>query len=374
MWRLALRTLVYDRLKFLTALTGVVFSVVLMNVQGGLFVGLIRKASLLVDHAQADIWVGHRGIDNVDFPYEIPRAWRERIRTVPGVARVEPIIVGHSVMSLSDGGFEPVLVVGAEPLSRLAIPWGDHNCGAAEIRRPDAIIVDQYDLPKLAHPRIDERREIARRQARLVAHSRGVLGFLVTPYVITTLDRAIGYLGKRPSECSYFLVGVQPDHDPAQVCTAIRAQLPDVDAYTNVQYSWRSIQYWLQRTGLGISFGAATALGLFVGLVIVAQTLYASILDRLPEFAALKALGAREATLRRMILIQAGALGLLGSLVGLVAVAVIQRLFHSPRAPIAIPWYVSAGSCLLVIGLCLGASLLPYLRIRRIEPALVLSG
>ena len=39
----------------------------LVNVQGGLFLGLIRKVSLLVDQSDADIWVGHRRIHNVDF-------------------------------------------------------------------------------------------------------------------------------------------------------------------------------------------------------------------------------------------------------------------------------------------------------------------
>jgi hypothetical protein len=65
MWPIAIRTLIADRGKLLTALVGVVFSVVLMNVQGGLFVGLIRKAGLLVDGGEADIWVGHKHMHNV---------------------------------------------------------------------------------------------------------------------------------------------------------------------------------------------------------------------------------------------------------------------------------------------------------------------
>ena len=87
MWSIALKTLLADRGKLLTALAGVVFSVVLVNVQGGLFIGLIRKASLLVEHGQADIWVGHKQMHNVDFPRDIPQRWVDRIRGVPGVKR-----------------------------------------------------------------------------------------------------------------------------------------------------------------------------------------------------------------------------------------------------------------------------------------------
>ena len=67
--KLAIRTLIYDRGKLLAALVGVIFSVVLVNVQGGLFIGLMSKASLLIDQGDADIWVGHRGMHNLDFAH-----------------------------------------------------------------------------------------------------------------------------------------------------------------------------------------------------------------------------------------------------------------------------------------------------------------
>ena len=55
--KLAIRTLIYDRGKLVAALVGVIFSVVLVNVQGRLVIGLMSKASLLIDQGNADIWV-----------------------------------------------------------------------------------------------------------------------------------------------------------------------------------------------------------------------------------------------------------------------------------------------------------------------------
>ena len=81
---LAIKTLLADRGKFAAALVGVVFSVVLVNIQGGLFLGLIHKAGMLVDNSQADIWVGHKHMHNVDFPRDIPR------RSAGGSASVPP--------------------------------------------------------------------------------------------------------------------------------------------------------------------------------------------------------------------------------------------------------------------------------------------
>lgn len=371
MWSLALKTLVADRGKVLTALVGVVFSVVLVNVQGGLFFGLIRKASLLVDQGNADIWVGHKKMNNVDFPQDVPRRLADRIRSIEGVKNAEPYLLGHSVMSLPDGGFEYVLVVGCDPATLLGATMPGME-SVDDLRRADAIVIDEFDAHKLGDPQIGEIREIGRQRARVVGYTRGVLGFLVTPYVFTTIDRAAKYLGRESDVASYFLVQIQDGESTSNVCRRIHDRLPDLEAYSRDQYAGATIAYWLQRTGLGISFGAATMLGLVVGLIIVGQTLYASVLDRLSEFGALKAIGAQEWQVRTLILRQALSLAVVGSAVGLVCVLFVQAAFSTPRAPISIPWYVSLGSCLVVTAVCLFASLLPYFRVRAIDPAMVL--
>ena len=371
-WSLAVKTLVADRSKLLIALVGVVFSIVLVNVQGGLFVGLIRKASLLVDQGHADIWVGHKKMNNVDFPRDIPRRWVQRIRSIEGVKRAEPYLVGHSVMTLPDGGFEPVLVVGCEPSTLLGSASQTLGQDPRRIRQTDGIMIDVHDSHKMGSPQLGDIREIGRRRARVVGFTEGILGFLVTPYVFTTFERATGYLNRRPSEASYFLVQIEPGVDPQQVCRRIKERLPDTEAYTRREYAALSIAYWLKRTGLGISFGASTVLGLVVGLVIVAQTLYASVLDRLSEFGTLKAIGATERQIYSMILGQTLLLAFFGSAAGLMCVVAIQYGCSTPRAQIVIPWWMSAGSCVLVTAICLCASLLPYLRVRQIAPAMVL--
>ena len=87
MWLLAIKSMLADRSKLVTALLGVAFSVVLINLQGGLLLGMLQKASLLVDYGQADIWVGHRHMQNVDIGSFIPERWIHRSRGVPGVER-----------------------------------------------------------------------------------------------------------------------------------------------------------------------------------------------------------------------------------------------------------------------------------------------
>ncbi len=372
MWSIAFKTLVADRGKLLTALVGVVFSIVLVNVQGGLFVGLIRKASLLVAQGRADIWVGHRQMHNVDFAQDIPRRWAQRIESVGGVRKVEPYTIGFTNMTLPSGGFENVAVIGCERNSELGDARTLVEALPGRLARADGVVIDESEMTKLEHPQIGDVREIGGRKARIVGLTRGVSGFLVTPYVFTTLERADRYLERPGGRCSYFLVQVEPNVDVASVCEAISRRVPELDALPSSVYGWLSIQFWMTRTGLGISFGAATLLGLFVGLVMVAQTLYASVLDRLSEFGTLKAIGAREPQLFRILMLQALLLAGIGAVFGLAIAAVIQHLFSVPQAPIVIPGWLSAASCGMVLCICLIASFLPYLRVRKIDPLMVL--
>src|SRR6185312_5516774 len=114
-----------------------------------------------------------------------------------------------------------------------------------------------------------------------------------------------GTMGIGPEQCSYFLVRAKPGVDVAELCARIRARVPELDVYDRHAYSAVCMEFWLTRTGIGISFGLAAFLGLLVGLAVVAQTLYASVTERIKEFGTLKAMGANDSCVSRFILAQA---------------------------------------------------------------------
>jgi putative ABC transport system permease protein len=275
-------------------------------------------------------------------------------------------------MSLPNGGFESILVVGCETRSLLGNAWAVSRGQPSFLRRPESVIVDELESDKLDFPQLGDLREVNHRRVRVEAMSHGILGFIVAPYVFMTLDQAASQLRKGSDACSYILVRTAQGADPSDVAKAIRLRCPELDAHPTSTFSRICIDFWLRRTGLGISFGASTILGLFVGLVMVAQTLYASVLDRLSEFAAMKAIGAEDRHVYRLLLGQAVAMAVAGTLIGVLCSTCICLAFSTPRAPIVIPWWLTAGSCVLVTTICLIASLLPYLRIRKLDPVTVM--
>src|SRR5262249_4515193 len=149
------------------------------------------------------------------------------------------------------------------------------------------------------------------------------------------------------------------------LCRRIHERVPELDAYDRRTYSWMCMQYWLTRTGIGVSFGLAAFLGLLVGLAVTAQTLYASVTERIKEFGTLKALGADDRCISRFLLAQAVGNAVLGSAAGLLASVVVAHALSSPRAPVVLTAGVAAASVALIVLVCLVAAWLPYWRIRR---------
>lgn len=372
MQSVAQKMLLADRGKLLTALIGVVFAVVLVNMQAGLFMGFVRRAGMLVDNGEADIWVGHRSMRNVDFPENIPRRWIQRIRGIPGVKEARPYLIGSVRMTLPSGAYEEVFVVGVDRKTFLGHGWNFSNGGPEAILKTDGIIFDECEAEKLEFPALGEVRELGGRRARIVGTTRGVMGFLVMPYLFTTYERAARYLGRSPEVCSYYLLQVEEGTDVASVCRQIRERIPYLDAYSRDEYTQVSVDFWLTRVGFGISFGASTFLGVLVGLVMVAETLYAMVLDRLGEFGTLKAIGASESQVYGVLFTQAVVMAVMGSLIGLAITWGMQHIFNTPKAPIIIPWQVTIGSFVLVLCICLVSSWIPYLRIRNVDPMMVL--
>jgi putative ABC transport system permease protein len=370
----ALKTLLSDRGKLLTGLAGVVFSLVLMNVQGGLYLGLMQKASVLIDHCDADLWVGQRKIENVDLARDIPEAWMNRIRGVPGVASVAPYIVGKGTATLADGRMEDVWVVGSDRASMTGTAWRFVAGSAQDLKRPAAVSFDEVDLRKLGNPKVGDWLEVNGHHAKLVARTKGITGFITMPYLFTTLETARDLSNISPGFCSFFLVKTRSGTDAARLMATLQQRVPDAAVYTPGEFARISQDYWMNRTGIGISFGASTCLGLLVGLMMVGQSLYALALDHIHDFATLKALGAEDRHVCGVILLQSLVIAGAGSAVGILIVLGIRRFWSSPLAPVNIRLDLMGLSVAVIAIICLASSLLPFMRIRRIDPAIVLQG
>ena len=107
------------------------------------------------------------------------------------------------------------------------------------------------------------------------------------------------------------LVKASDGEDPEALAGRI-GQGTGLAAYTAQEFKDLTYNYFMKNTGIPINFGIAVALGFLIGTAIAGQTFYNFTLENLRYFGTLKAMGATNTVLLRMILLQALVVGAIG--------------------------------------------------------------
>lgn len=371
--RIAWKNLAHDRVRLGVTLIGIVFSVVLMGMQLGLLLNFIRTTATMVDHAGADIWITGPGVRTVDIATPIEERRRFQALAVEGVARAETIILEFSMWKRPDGVRESVILVGLAPDATMGLPWAmteERGVGDA-LATPDGVIIDRLYAKKLGSDRIGDKIEINDRRARVAGFTHRVRTFTQSPYVHTAIKTAREFNNRKDDHASYVLIKVAPGHDPAAVAARLRQRIHDVDVRLAAELSAASSHYWLFTTGAGVSLIMSGILGLLVGGVIVAQTLYASTMDHLGEYATLRAMGGPSGYLNRIVLGQAAIAGTLGYALGIAIVIALVRLSRDSNASPQMPWWLAVAIGGVTLTTCLIASLVSLRKVTAIDPTKV---
>ena len=132
--------------------------------------------------------------------------------------------------------------------------------------------------------------------------------------------------------------------------------------------------YFMKYTGIPINFGIAVALGFIVGTAIAGQTFYNFTLDNLRHFGALKAMGASNKMLLRMILLQAMIVGLIGYGLGVGLAALFGWASKNSELAFRLPWQLLAISATAVTVICIFSALVSIMKVVKLEPAIVFKG
>ncbi|MBX3692889.1 ABC transporter permease [Dokdonella sp.] len=368
---LAWRNLTSDRSRFVVTLIGVVFAVLLMGVELGLLVGFARTTSGIVDHSGVDLWIVPAGTTNVDIAGRLDERRRFQALAVPGVVAVDPLMMQFGFWKKPDGGNESVALVGIDLHSRRGGPWNLVEGRIEDLQQQDAVIIDRLYASKLGVERIGDSVEINARRARVVGFTSGLRTFTQSPYVFMTHRNAVHYSGFRADQTTYLLVTLEPGADAEAVRRAIRERLVTVDVWHSAAFARQAQKYWLITTGAGSALLLSALLGLVVGVVIVGQTLYATTVDRLPEYATLRAIGAPAAYLNRVILKQAAISALLGFGIGTLAVYALVAATASSNVAVIMPAWLVLVLALLTILMCAFGALISVRRLVRIDPTSV---
>jgi putative ABC transport system permease protein len=368
---LAFRNLFHDRLRLIATVIGIVFSIVLVTVQMGLYLGFGQMVTTMIDHASADLWIMPKGTKCFEDPSLLDTRQRSRALSIPGVAEAIPVVIGFADWRAPSGSSTPVFVVGSELRAGGLDPWNVVQGRVEALSTPNAVAVDQTYFGRLGISGLGARAEIRQQAVRVAAVTDGIRSFTTTPYVFMDVDRARSHTGTPSSKATYFLVRTSPGANIEKVRDNLMASLADVEVLTKAEFRERSRQFWLFGTGAGAALFAGAILGVIVGTVIVAQTLYSSTKDHLNEFATWRAIGSSRRYIYKVIICQA----LLSALVGFVPAYLIGLLVVHMTAggalPIVITPELSISLFALTVVMCVVSAIAAIMKVTRIDPAMV---
>ena len=368
---LAFRNLFHDRIRLAVTMVGILFSIVLVAVQLGLYLGARNIIVSMIDRSEGDLWVMAYGTKNFEEAQPISAREKFSALSIPGVAKAVPLIVSFTDWRKPKGGSTLVVIVGADAEDGGLNPWNIVEGDISGLGARDAVIVDKTYAADLGVAGVGDTAQISSSRVRVSGMTDGIRSFTVSPYVFTTLNRARNLLEMPADNISYVLVKLEPGTDAQAVRAALREKVPESEVLTKAEFHDRSLNHWLFATGAGVALIGGAVLGLVVGTVIVAQTLYSSTKDHINEFATLRALGSSSGYIHRVILAQAALSAVLGYALGMIIALTVVYLSERTALPIVMTPGLAALLLGLTVAMCAISALSAIGKVMRIDPAVV---
>lgn len=346
MWTITLRDLQFRRRQFAIAVVGAGLAFALTLVLTGMSAGFRHEARETVRGIGAGAWVVRRGVSG---PFTSQSTMPASVAGgVSGGGQAEPLVTFGHVARLPGGEDTNVTVIG-HSIGGLGDPvWGR---GGASVRRGAAVVDERLGVERGDAVALGSRRL---RVARVV-DDRTAFGAQPIVYVSLAEAQSIAFDGRPLANA------VVTRSEPRRVP-------PGFAVLTNDDVRADMLEPLEGAVG---SIDFMRLLMWVLAAVIIAAITYLSTLERLRDFAVLKAVGGSQRALLLSLSAQAVVSSLLAALLG---AAVAQLL--APGFPLPITIESGAYLALPLVAVVVGvvASLAAIRRAMKVDPALAFSG
>jgi putative ABC transport system permease protein len=379
----AIRMLIGDRVRYIGIIMGLTFASLLVTQQAAIFIGLmVRTFGFISDTGQPDIWVMDSKVQFIDDIKPLQDTQLNRVRGIQGVDWAVPLYKGLLKARLDNGNFQTCNVIGLDDATLIGGPPVMLEGRLADLRRADGVIVDavgatgklaRHSTEPLKPPTpltIGDTLELNDHRAVVVGICQNSRTFQSQPVVYTTYTRATGFAPFERKLLSFVLVKAVPGADLNEVCARINSQT-GLAAYTDQGFKDLTFNYFMKNTGIPINFGIGVVLGFIVGTAIAGLLFFNFTQDNLRYFGALKAMGAPDRVLLRMVLMQAAVVGAIGYGLGVGVASLQGLLLAKTELSFLLPWQLLIVSAAAVMSICLGSAVVSMYKIVKLEPAIV---
>jgi putative ABC transport system permease protein len=375
MFSIALKLILYDKVRSLITLLGVVFAVALIFAQIGIYMGLMETSSIIIDHTPGDIWVTSKNSRNFDFSQPFPEHKINQVLATEGIKSAENLIVVWGVIKQKEGGTEQVEIIGYNPDTGIGGPWRMKEGHFSAVKNGNYAIIDESSMRRLGKFKIGDYKEVLQKRLKIVGISEGVKSFTTAPIIFTSYKVAQslgGYVG--PKNTVFIVAKVKEGYSVKEIVERLRKTLHDLDVYTKDEFSRKTRLYWTIETGVGFSFLVTILISFLIGMLIVGQTIYNSTMEYLKEFGTLKAIGATNFDIYKIIFSEAMINAAFGYVIAFIITLLSIRVYEATDMVFTVKTWIAVLVFFLTLLMCLSAAFFSVRKIRKIDPVLVFRG
>jgi putative ABC transport system permease protein len=323
---LAWLNFVYNKPRMLISLAGVAFAVVLMFIEMGFSNGLFDSETYLLKMLNADLIIVSEFKQSIVPKMPFAKKRLIQARAVRGVEATYPLYVDeyHALWkNTKDGKQHPILVLAFDPDDPVfLIPEVAQQ--APRLKVQDTALIDSKSRDFYGDLVAGSTAELSRHSIRVVGtfplgpdfRVDGSLLISDRTFLKCIADPQTG--AAEASRVDFGLIRVAPGYEVTTVRDDLVRALPtDVRVLTKQEFGDRIRDYWGNSKPVGYVFALGTFVGFIIGVTICYQILYTDIMDHLPQYATLKAIGYSNGYLVKIVLQEALFLAVIGFFPGM---------------------------------------------------------
>lgn len=363
---IALKNLFGEKIRFIISILGVAFSAMLILIMLALYQGWNKKVGEYIENVDTDFWVVKKGSTDMFHSISLlPNSLKPVIESVAGVESVNSFIGYRTIVDFK-GQELLTFVVGYNDKEKTGGP--KKILEGSGIPRKGEIIIDQV-FSKSKKINLGDKLKIADKDFTVSGISEGSnMAFFQFSFI--DFDEARSFFQGQDIS-NYFLVKVKPGYDKEEVRKKIENVSSEIVVLTRNEFSEKSRKF-LKDAFIPI-LSVLVVIAFITGVVVIGLTIYTATIEKSKEYGMLKAIGASNINLYRIIFQQSLISGVIGFIFGVIFSQIASWIIKQyvpefvTMFSIADMIYVFLASILMSIF----AAYVPVRRIAKIDPALV---
>jgi putative ABC transport system permease protein len=366
----------YDKPKSIGIVIGIVISIFLIGQQLSILGFLTGLMGGLLENSKTEIgkiWVVDDITKNANELAPLDERLVREIRSIDGVENTFPIIAAVAAVKFLDGKTAPILLIGSDAPAFVAGPREDRIIeGNVFSLNDDAAVSAEFFDEAVFNNAVDvgTRVEINGKSAYIKVQTKNARGFAGS-FFYTTLSKARYFASFPQNKVNAIAVSIKPGYSTEEVAGNINRVFFGVRAWDAEILKSTTVRFITASSNIGTSIGSLVIFAMISGFFIIGLTLYSASLDRLKDYGTLKAIGASNGYLRKLILTQAFIFAIVGYVLAFIFLIGFQKGVASGGLTITFTFTRILVLFLITVFISVGGALFAIRKINSVEPASV---